>query len=347
MRAQRKQPERAIPAEEEARQRTAVRGSVPAGRMAVGGATGLSPGMVASLQRAAGNAAASTVIARAKTTGPRSTERRILDNLEAGVEPTAADFDALAAKMAKGQTKERAREITASTESEFAEILGKFDGPQRTSLKEAIRSYTQDSAAINTHARSGANTPGARAQVDKVDSVFTHYNDADRSLTEKNRITYRLTTYKPERGDPEVPYGTTITVGDYITDLAFVSASENRRLLVEGVNNAMPGTRYVKFTIIGSGGANIAGGSPYTNAAEEKMHNLAARGEGIGAKLKRAFGTPPSGQAEILYPRDSAFRVEKISANGDDVLVVVRSSSRQEAEAVGRALKDSFTGSEA
>src|SRR5205085_3651696 len=104
-------------------------------------------------------------------------------------------------------------------------------------------------------------------------------------------------------------------------------ASENRQILVEGVRNKEPGSRYGKFTIIGGGGANISGGSLYTNKNEKDMLKLHGP-----QSTKDRFSGAAAGQAEVLYRRNSVFRVDSIDFDGDDVHVVLTAVKPEDAE---------------
>lgn len=267
---------------------------------------------------------------------PRKTEAKALSALKNDGKVKPELLDQLAGKMAKGQTKQRGRDVTDTTEAEYAEILSKLSPDEVKQLKAAVTDYTQSSTAVNNYARGVQDADNEQRKMQNIDQMFTLFDE--KGVSDKSRVTYRLTTY---RKGQEIPYGSKINVGDFIMDKAFVSASENRQLLVQGVTNATPGTRYVKFTILGGGGANISGGSLYNNANELQFHNMATPNDSFKTKMKRKYGTANAGQAEILYRRNSVFKVESIKFSGKSIYVVVVASTPEEAEG---NLKNSFSG---
>ncbi|XAM00834.1 hypothetical protein OT109_05490 [Phycisphaeraceae bacterium D3-23] len=262
----------------------------------------------------------------------RKTEERVLQKLAAGQPLTTKELDDLTKKIGKGQSRKKAREITKSTEARYAAQIASMPAGDQQTVARAISDYTNSSTVINTNCRAGV----VDHMITNIDNAFAAFSriNADRT----RRITYRLTTYKPgdhmPYGAPVAGPGPRITVGDYIRDDAYVSASENRQLLVSGVNNPAAGTRYVKFSIVGIGGINISGGSAYNNQ------------QGV-ALLKYYYPktwrvrTAQAGQAEILYARGTIFRVQKITPVGRDVKVVVNIPDPQPG---GMNTKNSFTG---
>ena len=241
----------------------------------------------------------------------RDTERGILTSLAAGNPLTPQQIDSLMTKIGKDQRKSRARTITNSTEVRYAAQIALMTPAEQQIVQRAINDYSNSSSAINQSCRNGA-LNAAALNIDQMFVAFTRigYNNV-------RRVTYRLMTYTPGN---HVPYGSatapTISVGDRITDAAFVSASENRQLLVNGVENPVPGSRYVKMSIVGHGGVNISGGSAYSNANEQALLKQ------LYPKTWR-LRTAHAGQAEILYNRATIFRVEKITPSGNDVHVVL------------------------
>jgi insecticidal toxin complex protein TccC len=261
---------------------------------------------------------------------PRATEVRYLNALNQGNITPQAEAD-LAAKLGKGQKKSRARDITDITEEEYFQIIAMIQSVSplvAAEVKSAITDYTQDSTEINKYLRGLPGAQDKSATVTKVENMFAMYQAL--GFTGDTRITYRLATYKTGQ---VIPYGAAapggggpatyapINVGDTVTDAAYVSASENRQLLISGIKNPPPGTRYVKFVIVGAGGINISGGSLYSNANELAFHNMAPQGETYFQKLKRKLSTPAAGQAEILYPKGLAYQVDLIQPEGNDVHV--------------------------
>jgi insecticidal toxin complex protein TccC len=254
----------------------------------------------------------------------KQTETQVLNRIAQGNNPTQAQYDKLLNKVGKGQSKRRARENTAVTENEFLNLVWPTLTPiQQTAVLQAITDYTQDSTAINNWLRGLPGAQDKSASVARIDQMFTYY--ANHNLNTQQRVVYRLGSWK---NGAHVPYGYnggaaglhSINVGDVIRDPAYVSSSENRRLLVNGVQNPPPNTRYVKFVTIGQGGINISEKSQYNNANEQALHNLGAGGQNdnLLKQTKRAMTGPEAGQAEILFPRGFYFRVEAISTVGND-----------------------------
>ncbi len=262
---------------------------------------------------------------------PRRTERKVLDALDRGERVSPQHLAELGRKLGKGQSTTRGREVTAATEAEYAEIASKLTPEERGLLKRAATDYTQDSSRINTLARGGQGQSeelkaSIRHNIELIDEAFSALDR--KGLTDKRRIVYRGATYR--QGQP-IPYGTAISVGDIVGEKGYVSTSENRQLLQEGAVERKPGTRFVRFTIIGTGGANISGGSHYTNENAKAM-----------AKLHGLRGPHAVGQAEILFRRGSLFRIESITPAGQDVQVVATRVDPD--EVAGKPLKDAFTG---
>lgn len=255
----------------------------------------------------------------------------MLEALARGERISPEHLTELGRKLGKGQSASRGREVTAQTEAEYAEIAAKLSPEERAQLKRAASDYTQSSDRINTLARGGAGQSEElkatiRHNIELIDATFSTLDR--KGLTEKRRIVYRSATYRS--GQP-IPYGTTIAAGDIVGDRAYVSTSENRQLLQEGAVDRKPGTRFVRFTIAGTGGANISGGSQYTNENAKAM-----------AKLHGLKGPHSVGQAEILFRRGSLFRIESITPAGEDVHVVA--TRVDAAELGGKSVKDAFSG---
>ena len=262
---------------------------------------------------------------------PRRTERKVLDALDRGERVSPQHLAELGRKLGKGQSTTRGREVTAATEAEYAEIASKLTPEERGLLKRAATDYTQDSSRINTLARGGQGQSeelkaSIRHNIELIDEAFSALDR--KGLTDKRRIVYRGATYRQGQA---IPYGTAISVGDIVGEKGYVSTSENRQLLQEGAVERKPGTRFVRFTIIGTGGANISGGSHYTNENAKAM-----------AKLHGLRGPHAVGQAEILFRRGSLFRIESITPAGQDVQVVATRVDPD--EVAGKPLKDAFTG---
>jgi hypothetical protein len=261
----------------------------------------------------------------------KRTETRILGKLAtggAGAALTASQRTDLLAKVAKGQKKSRARDIADDVEDEFQQQLAAMTVAEQVIVKRGVADYTQASDAINTSCRNGA--PNAAAL--NLDAMFQIHSN--HGFTARQRVVYRLMSYKPPT---PCPYGAAaipqIVAGDLIRDEGFFSSSEHRQFLVNGIKNPPPGTIYVKFVIVGQGGANISGGA-YTNAAEQQFLEM-------NYPKTHVFRTAHAGQAEILFPRRTVLRIATVAAAGRHWHVMATIPVPQPAVA---GIKNGFTG---
>jgi hypothetical protein len=260
----------------------------------------------------------------------KNTEGSVLGHLAQGNALTAADRNKLVTKIGKGQSKQRARDITDAVEGQYATQFAAMTPNEQAVVQKAVRDYTLDSTAINDSCRAG--NPNANAL--NIDHAFQIY--AGHGFTTQQRVVYRLMTYKPPAVSPYGGNGArTIVAGDLIRDLGFFSSSEHRQFLINGIKNPPVGSRYIKFVIIGQGGINISGGGQYTNTNEQaflkQMHPKSYR-----------FKTAEAGQAEILFPRGTVLRIESVAVNPDHTHV---SASIMHPQPVGGGgVKDSFLG---
>ena len=260
----------------------------------------------------------------------KNTETSVLGNLVRGNALTAADRNRLVLKIGKGQSKQRARDITDNIEGQYANQFAAMTQAEQQVVQKAVSDYTLDSAAINASCRAG--NPNANAL--NIDHAFQIY--VGHGFTTQQRVVYRLMTYKP----PAIsPYGAAvapnIVAGDLIRDLGFFSSSEHRQFLINGIKNPPVGSRYIKFVIIGQGGINISGGGAYTNANEQAYLKQ------IHPK-SHAFKTAEAGQAEILFPRNTVIRIESVTVNVDHTHVSASIVHPQ--PGAGGLVKDSFAG---
>jgi hypothetical protein len=258
----------------------------------------------------------------------KQTEGNVLTHLQGGGALTNEQRAALVAKMAKGQSKSRARNITGVVETQFATQLAQMTAGEQAIVKRGVSDYTQDSESINNSCRAGA--PNAAAlNLDAMFGIYVHHG-----FSNQQRVVYRLMTYKPPAvppyGRPAAPQ---IIAGDFIKDDGFFSSSEHRQFLINGIKNPPPGSRYVTFCIIGQGGANISGGA-YTNANEQRFLEMEN-------PKTHYFKTAHAGQAEILFPRGTILHVESVSATATDIFVMATIPNPQP---VGGAVKNGFTG---
>lgn len=280
----------------------------------------------------------------------RRTEGRYLQYMQAnpgGIQiGPGTDLDKLMGKLGKPQSKAGARAVTDVTEGEFAQFLGLLGEAARAAVVDAIRPYTVDSSRINAHCRGQAGAQDESAAVAQLDRMFGLARGV--GADKVNRIVYRLSTYRahqhvPYGAAPNGPFGA-IAVGDLVTDPAFLSASENRRLLSKPIQNPAPGDRSVRFVICGAGGVNVAGASLYTNASEAGLVEMSRRGaRSVVQKLKRHFEEADAGQAEVLFPRGTVFRVEEIRPAADGAHVRLSVPSPQPDPATAKSMFDGLS----
>lgn len=241
----------------------------------------------------------------------RNTETRILNKLN-GPRVTEGDYTAILNKTKKGQTPQRARAIATATEQEstaFFTLHGDWVTRNRRT-KQWLQDYTRTSAFIQRAARNWVVPFTEPLQTDQnrnykicvheLDNIFQHYQ------TEINdwRIVYRMWSYKPDGIACPYDNAINIRVGDYLQQKGFMSTSQHRRFLIEGINNAPADTKYVKCAVIGRGGLNVACASIYNNVQAYRVF-LQRK------KINRIFQSALSGQAEILYPRNTIVCVKK------------------------------------
>ena len=257
---------------------------------------------------------------------PRRTERLVLEEVKAGRPVPPELLKRLGQKVGKGQTKTRGREVTDTTEEESLGLVANLQPDEAKIVTAAAKDYSNDSAQINKLARGQVQDDASgnvKGKLDKIDSMFEILESY--GMTDKSRVVYRISTYT--KGTP-LPYGKEIGEGDFITDKGYISTSENRQLLnKKNLETYKKTDRLVRFTLIGSGGANISAQSPHTN---ETYKQLAA------IEKKK----PGAGQAEILFRRNTCFQIQKIDLKGRDVHVTAIKTDPPP----NVVPKDSFTG---
>jgi len=289
---------------------------------------------------------------------PRATENQILESVRQGNPIPAPLLDKILRKVSLNQKKAKGRATTEQTQRDFVSFYSSLNVGEQTTLRLGIMPYVADSSSINNYCRTGQ-PQASQGSANALSDVFRIYRL--HAQDQVYRITYRLQTYRQGQVMPfttAVPPGPgRIGVGDLITDAGFWSTSENRQLLVNGINNPPAGVRYVKFVIMGQGGINIAAhfnstqqadrnagwtmGLSYSNENEAALAAQRRPNESAAAyKMRMMFTEPGSGQAEILFDRDTIFKVEAIQSfmNSNDVHV------RLSVPAVGAGAKNSFSG---
>jgi hypothetical protein len=162
----------------------------------------------------------------------------------------------------------------------------------------------------------------------KLDAALQALRGPD-NANRKPHIVFRSISYK--RGT-DIPYGQRVEgkqvdIGDYVSDTGFVSTSEHRQFVL-GKEQKEQVNGLLKLAIYGQSGIPIALHKPersYTNPNLTALYDLE---EGKKGWLTRAWNTvfgpgPRAGQAEVLFPRNSVFKVKKIVRTGNEVSVVL------------------------
>jgi hypothetical protein len=254
---------------------------------------------------------------------PRRTEDRILGEMAAGNGSlTAANSDDLIDKMDKDQSYSSARAIAAQIEAESDQLVSALPPPQQTNVRAAIKDYVTSSTAIQNDARNNPNAPNQAVQaLDAAIEAIRQQLAANQPSNE--RIVYRSISYA---SGADIPYGNIINVGDFVGDKGFLSTSQHRQFVLGKTQASVQGL--LKLAIHGRSGVPIAINIPiaaYSNANEKAMYDMQqAKKNRLTRAWNSAFGVGPgAGQAEVLFPRNVVFKVEKIQRDGENVSVVL------------------------
>jgi uncharacterized protein DUF4157 len=263
----------------------------------------------------------------------RGTEAGILNDMGPGGSLTDANSAALIAKMDKDQSAARARAIAAEIETESEQLVAALPADQQTAVRAAIRDYVSSSTAIQNDARDA--TTGPSVAVVALDAALVAIRqqitvNAASNPDANDRIVYRSISYG---ASTEIPYGQAntagdiVNVGDLVGDLGFVSTSAHRQF-VSGKEQTAQVTAMLKLAIHGNSGAPIAIHFPvisYTNANQKLLFEMMQNSKNkLSQVLTNAFGAGPgAGQAEVLFPRNTVFRVTKIERKDPNVSVVL------------------------
>ena len=203
---------------------------------------------------------------------------------------------------------------------------------------DVIRDYTASSASFRALANGTSSDEGAKMKQEAMDKLLEKMAAGHTAP----RVTYRYMAYDDKA---QCPYGAAqgnaIRVGDLVTDPNFVSTSAGKQF-IQGKEATTLNPAQVNMVIYGSSGVPIATkeGS-YSNGAQmqpQKSRDTRLLGESAG-KVRGA------GQAEVLYPRNTVFKVLAIEKKeeGGRVIYKVALSEVQGDQASGPA-KNAYSG---
>ncbi|MDX7990067.1 ADP-ribosyltransferase [Xenorhabdus littoralis] len=128
-----------------------------------------------------------------------------------------------------------------------------------------------------------------------------------------------------------------INVGDIVSDRTYLSTSAHRGFLDFKHKEDKGETRYVKIALLSTKGINITDISQYNNDLEKSAFKLNSN-----KTLKEKRQGPPAGQAEILFPKKTAFKVHSIKQDGRNTYVLLNDMSSD--AAIDTDIKDIFSG---
>ncbi|MDE9446918.1 hypothetical protein KKJ04_15220 [Xenorhabdus bovienii] len=215
-------------------------------------------------------------------------------------------------KMMKSQSLKRQRAIADQIEKESHELL------TRNSIRENqkfLKDYTVSSQAINEDIRQGKTGTVVQNGIDEALSTLQRGNN-------EKKVVYRIMTYADnETFSPWHSQGENrINAGDIVSDRTYLSTSAHRGFLDFKHKKDKGETRYVKIALLSNKGGNIAAPelSQYNNENEKKIFDL-TQNKSMTERLKG----PPAGQAEILFPRETPFKVHSIKQDGRNVYVLL------------------------
>jgi len=292
-------------------------------------------------------AAGSRAIQRKET---KRTEKRVINEALASGGLTDKGAEELLEKMSRGQSSRSAMTIAAEIEVEAARLVQSLPEEEQTKVKEAITNYVMSSVAIQTSAR--GNPEAMDILVQKLDNALDAIRGAA-GKEAKSRVVYRKISY---RNMDEIPYGNPsagnpINEGDTVSDAGFVSTSEHRHFILEKEERKDEKEKkntetpvLAKLAIYGSSGAPIAlhffdpPKMSYTNENERRLWEMDQGNRNALAKTwNSVFGGPRPGQAEVLFPRNTWFKVKRIQRERNTVSVVLEEQRRDDA---GTLVKD-------
>ena len=254
--------------------------------------------------------------------------------------------------MDESENVHQARIVAQSVERETEQLLasafhGKTLSVQKPSGSgsvdltpaQVIGDYTASSSAFRDLANGVSGDQSTKMKQQAMDKLLAQMHNADGG---KPRVTYRYTAYDDQSQCPyDEKSASRIQVGDLITDPNFVSTSAGKQF-IQGREATSLKPAQVNMVIYGSSGVPIAtqAGS-YSNQAQ-----LAAQKDVTGRAGAASGKVQGAGQSEVLYPRNTVFKVLAIDKTQDSgrVIYKVALSEVPAGQVTGKA-KNSYTGS--
>ncbi|CDH03392.1 ADP-ribosyltransferase [Xenorhabdus bovienii] len=213
-------------------------------------------------------------------------------------------------KMMKSQSVKRQRAIADQTEKESQDLLTRNSiGGDRQFLKD----YTMSSKTINENIRQGKTGTTVQKGIDKALSTLQSGNN-------EKKVVYRIMTYADnEAFSPwHSQKGNRMNAGDIVSDRTYLSTSAHRGFLDFKHKEDKGETQYVKMALLSNKGINIADISQYNNESEKRVFDQAS-----SKTLTERLKGPPAGQAEILFPKETRFKIHAIKQDGRNVYVLL------------------------
>ena len=244
----------------------------------------------------------------------------------------------------------QARIIAAKLEDETDALMQKAFGPEGEKAKISLPGAKDPGSSMITPGGAIGNYTNSSANFRELAHNWKHdkeIQDSTRPLQaaldttleklaeagdKKPRLTYRYVgfPYGPWTENPYAGDTPKIQAGDVITDPNYVSTSEHKQFIGGGTQAAGKKTSSVHMAIYGSRGVPVARKNvQYSNGSSRELQTSSGR-------------VQEAGQAEVLYPRNSCFRVLSIEKQDESTVRVVLSEV-DPAEAAGPK-KHAFTG---
>ncbi len=292
-----------------------------------------------------------------------SAERLQADELSktrAGADPHISDEEAVL-RLKDMEAKEDVSQavlIAHDTEMETARLLDELKGREddrieldkdtRIPIKSVIADYTANSSSFRNYIllMQEKDKKKKKEMEYKLDFDQRRYETMEWSVMAMDKALEKIAALRPEpkpvtsyryacykdssKPDAETgnPFGDSIKEGDIVMDAGFCSTSAAKQFIGLEETTSTTVTSYVKMSITGTSGVPIADpDGTYSNQAE------AQKGQ--------------AGQAEILYPRNTCFRVVKINSEGtgdEKVSGVVLEEVERASLPKEQVIKDIYTG---
>ncbi|MDE9429183.1 hypothetical protein KKI95_04820 [Xenorhabdus bovienii] len=232
-------------------------------------------------------------------------------------------------KMMESQSVKRQLAIADQTEKESQELLTLYSiGKDRKFLED----YTRDSQCINRDARQGETGTTVQKGIDRALLTLQSGND-------EKKVVYRIMTYADNAAfSPwHSQKGNRMNAGDIVSSSTYLSTSAHRGFLDFKHKEDKGKTRYVKMALLSNKGVNIADISLYNNTNEKILFDQ-KRSKTLTERLKG----PPAGQAEILFPKETRFKIHAIKQEGRNVYVLLSDIAANDTPNADR--KEMFSG---